>query len=130
MLDDQMELRELVATWIQATEAGDISRILPLLDDDVIFLVAGQAPMRGKLAFAAASAGLNQFKLKIDFEIQEIKLNGKWATCWNQLRVHIQPPQNKPSIVRTGDSFSLWQKHAHGWLLLRDANMLQTLKEA
>ncbi|ABX07229.1 SgcJ/EcaC family oxidoreductase [Herpetosiphon sp.] len=130
MQDDQMVLRELVTTWIQATEAGEVSKILALLDDDVIFLVAGQAPLRGKAAFVAASAGLSQFEIKINFEIQEIKLNGKWATCWNQLRVQIQPPHGKPPIVRAGDSFSLWQKHAHGWLLLRDANMLQTLKEA
>ncbi len=129
MLDDQTAIRQLVQTWIEATEAGDVSKIVALLDDDVIFLVTGQAPMRGKGAFAAASAGMNQFKLKIDFAIQEIKFNGKWATCWNQLRVHIQPPHNQPPLIRAGDSFSLWQKHAHGWLLLRDANMLQTLKE-
>ncbi|WP_164689707.1 YybH family protein [Herpetosiphon llansteffanensis] len=129
MLDEQTQIRQLVTTWIEATEAGDVSKILPLLDDEVIFLVAGQAPMRGKQAFAAASAGLSQFNLNIAFEIQEIRLNGKWATCWNQLRVQIQPPNGQAPIIRTGDSFSLWQKHAHGWLLLRDANMLQTLKE-
>jgi uncharacterized protein (TIGR02246 family) len=46
----------VVATWHEATAAGEISRILPLMADDVVFLVPGRAPMRGRQQFAEGLA--------------------------------------------------------------------------
>jgi uncharacterized protein (TIGR02246 family) len=40
---DEQEIRQLVATWMAATKAGDIDTVLRLMADDVVFLVAGQA---------------------------------------------------------------------------------------
>ena len=34
-----------------ATAAGDVARILPLMAEDVVFLGAGRSPMRGRRAF-------------------------------------------------------------------------------
>jgi ketosteroid isomerase-like protein len=44
-----------VATWIDATARGDVDRVLELMDDEVVFLVPGRPPMRGKRDFAAAT---------------------------------------------------------------------------
>jgi len=35
---DEQYIRDLVATWMQATIAGDIDRIRPLMSEDVVFL--------------------------------------------------------------------------------------------
>ena len=53
MSSDERQIRELVATWMSATKAGDLSTVLSLMTDDVVFLVAGQEPF-GKQQFAAA----------------------------------------------------------------------------
>ena len=53
MTADEQEIRELVATWMAATKAGDLATVLSLMTDDVVFLVAGNEPF-GKQQFAAA----------------------------------------------------------------------------
>ncbi|HKN86573.1 MAG TPA: SgcJ/EcaC family oxidoreductase, partial [Nitrospiraceae bacterium] len=58
MQSNEEEIRELVATWITATKAGDIETVLSLMAEDVVFLMPGRPPMIGKSAFAAA-AGLH-----------------------------------------------------------------------
>ena len=55
MQNDEQEIRQLVATWMAATKSGDVKAVLELMSDDVVFLVAGQPPMIGKSAFAAAA---------------------------------------------------------------------------
>jgi len=56
MTDDERAIRELVATWMTASQAGDIDTVLGLMTDDVVFMVPGREPF-GKEAFAAASQG-------------------------------------------------------------------------
>ena len=53
--NDEQEIRELVATWMSASKAGDVETVLSLMADDMIFLVPGQSVMR-KADFAAAMA--------------------------------------------------------------------------
>jgi hypothetical protein len=46
-LTDAEQIRALTATWKSATAAGEFEKIRPLMADDVVFLLPGQAPMRG-----------------------------------------------------------------------------------
>ena len=41
MQDDEQQIRELVATWMAATKAGDVDTVLGLMTDDVVFLMPG-----------------------------------------------------------------------------------------
>ena len=54
---DERAIRDLVATWMKASQAGDLATVLSLMTDDVIFMVPGREPF-GKEAFAAASQGM------------------------------------------------------------------------
>ena len=54
MTDDERAIRELVATWMQASQAGDTATVLSLMTNDAIFPVPGREPV-GKEAFAAAA---------------------------------------------------------------------------
>src|SRR5258706_2007848 len=92
---DEKEIRELVATWMAASKAGDTQTVLGLMADDVVFLVAGQPPMVGKAAYAAAATPQsNRESPHFDgrSEIQEIKVDGKWAVMWTKLTVVVTPP--------------------------------------
>lgn len=42
----------MIDTWMKASTAGDITTVLSLMTEDVIFMVPGQEPF-GKKAFAA-----------------------------------------------------------------------------
>lgn len=36
MKTDEQQIRDLVATWMQATQAGDVDTVLGLMTDDVV----------------------------------------------------------------------------------------------
>jgi uncharacterized protein (TIGR02246 family) len=51
MFSDEQAIRSLVALWHSATAAGDVDTVLGLMTDDVVFLVPGQPPMKGRNSF-------------------------------------------------------------------------------
>jgi uncharacterized protein (TIGR02246 family) len=42
MQSDEQEIRQLVATWMAATKAGELETVLSLMADDVVFLLVGR----------------------------------------------------------------------------------------
>ena len=44
MTEDERAIRELVATWMSASRAGDTETVLGLIADDAEFMVVGQEP--------------------------------------------------------------------------------------
>ena len=126
MQPDEQAIRDLIATWQQATAVGDLPQILRLMAEDVVFLVAGQPPMRGREAFAAAfHSALQQVRVESKSEIQEIQVAGEWAYCWSRLSVTITPLQGGAAVRRSGNALSVLRKQPGGaWVLFRDANML------
>jgi uncharacterized protein (TIGR02246 family) len=127
MQNDEREIRELVATWMSATRAGDLQTVLGLMADDVVFLIAGQPPMIGKDAYAAAARPqANQPTPKFDgrSEIQEVKVLGDWAFMWSKLTVIVTPPGGAQPMTRAGHTLTIFNKQRGKWLLARDANML------
>jgi uncharacterized protein (TIGR02246 family) len=132
-VDDEEKIRELVATWQRATTAGDLPQVLDLMAEDVVFLVAGQPPMRGKDAFAEAfrKAGMYQFHFNSKSEIQEIQITGDWAYFWSHLSVTMTPKSGGPPKRRAGYTLTIVRKRQDGkWVVARDANMLTEQRSA
>jgi uncharacterized protein (TIGR02246 family) len=126
MQNDEQEIRQLVATWMAATKAGDVETVLSLMSDDVVFLMPGQAVMR-KADFANTARGKpGQEAPQFDgtSEIQEIKILGDWAFMWTKLTVIVTPPGGAQSMTRAGHTLSILKKQSGKWVLARDANML------
>ena len=126
MATDEQQIRELVATWMSATKAGDLSTVLSLMTDDVVFLVAGAAPF-GKEHFAAAmkpaAAGVAMPVIDGHSEIQEIRISGDHAYLWSRLTVEVTPPGGS-TTKRAGHTLSVLRKSGGRWQLARDANLL------
>ena len=123
MKNDEQAIRELVDTWMRATQAGDLDRVLELMADDVVFLVGGREPMRGRAAFAAAFRGVGG---RVDgrADVQEVRVFGDWAYCWTQIHVHVQPAGGAP-VRRAGPALSVLRREPDGrWVIFRDANMV------
>jgi uncharacterized protein (TIGR02246 family) len=123
-MNDEQAIRDLIATWLSASKAGDSETVLGLMSDDVIFLVCGQPPMRGKEEFAASQAALKDVEMNGTSEIQEVKVLGDWAYVWTHLSVDFRPKGGGGSKKRAGNTLSILRKHDGKWLLVRDANML------
>jgi uncharacterized protein (TIGR02246 family) len=125
-MDDEQQIRDLIATWLRVSAEGDISQILPLMAEDVVFLIPGQPPMRGRDAFAASFAGWQgKFRLETNCEIQEIQVNGDLAYSWAKLSVTMTPQDGGAANRRSGYTLTVLRKNADGaWQVFRDANLL------
>ncbi|MEO8062473.1 MAG: SgcJ/EcaC family oxidoreductase [Pseudomonadota bacterium] len=123
---DEQQIRNLVATWMSATRAGDTVKVLTLMTDDVVFLVAGQPPS-GKEKFAETMSGPpGAAKPQVDgrSEIQEIQVSGDLAFLWSRLTVEVTPPNGAKPMKRAGHTLTVFRKSGDKWLLARDANLL------
>jgi len=123
---DEQAIRDLVTNWLRATIAGDLPRLLALMAEDVVFLAPGQPPLRGKEAFATAfNAALQRVRIDASSEIQEVRVEGGMAYCWNQFVVTTTPLNGGPAQRRKGYTLTILRKTRLGnWVLTRDANML------
>ena len=124
MTADEQAIREAIATWLRASVAGDGETVLGLMDDDVLFFVAGQAPF-GKEAFAAAQQGLGKARIDATSHVREVTVSGDWAWCSTDLAVAMTPEDGGPAVRRSGNTLSVFRRLPDGrWVLYRDANLL------
>ncbi len=125
---DEQAIRDLVDTWLSASKAGDTEKVLSLMADDVVFLMPGQPPMRGRAGFAASQSALADIDVDATGEIQEIKVLGDWAYIWTNLTVVITPKKGGAPAKRAGNTLSILQKQNGAWVIFRDANMLAAVQ--
>ena len=123
MTDDERQIRELVETWMAATRAGDLSAVLALMTDDIVFMVPGKPPF-GKTEFAANSAGMRDAKFEGRPEVEEIEIIGNRAFIRNHLQITITLPGQAPKRL-SGYTMGVLRKETDGyWRLARDANLV------
>lgn len=126
MSEDKSAIRELFATWMRGSAAGDIDTVLGLMTDDVQFMVPGAEPF-GKEKFAAAAATMKRVRIEGTSEVRELEVKGDWAFARSYLQVAMTPPHGE-TIRRLGWVLSILQKGSDGrWRIARDANLLSTV---
>lgn len=123
MTADERAIRELIATWLEASKAGDDAMVLQLMAEDAVFLLPGQPPMRGRAGFAAAKQKMAGMAIDGHADIREVEVFGDWAYCWNYLTVTVTPSGGAP-LTRAGDVLTVLRKRDGRWVIFRDANML------
>jgi len=124
--DDEQKIRDLIAIWQRFTAAEDLPQLLRLMAEDVVFLIPGHPPMRGRDAFAAGfQKAVQQFHFDSSAEIQEIRVAEYWAYSWSHLTIGMTPRNGGAPMRRAGYTLSILRKEPDGcWVLARDANML------
>jgi uncharacterized protein (TIGR02246 family) len=126
--NDERAIRDLVATWMAASQAGDTAKVLSLMADDVIFQVPGREPF-GKEAFANMSQGMKGVRMEGTSDIRELRVLGDWAYLRNHITITVTPPGGKP-MKRAGYTLTILRKQTNGqWLLSRDANLVTEVKD-
>ena len=122
-MSDETAIRQVIETWLAATRSGDLSTILTLMTDDVVFMVPGQEPF-GKDGFIASFKSLANAQVEATSDIVELKLLGDWAYIRNHLDLKIASPDGGQAH-RAGYTLTLLRKETDGqWRLARDANLL------
>jgi uncharacterized protein (TIGR02246 family) len=125
MTTDEKAIRALVARWHSATGAGDVETVLGLMSDDVVFLVAGQDPIRGRAAFEKGLRGLlASNRVESTGEVREVAISGDLAYCWTALDVRIVPLSGGKPVSKSGSALSILRRQNGGWVVVRDANLL------
>ena len=123
MTDDARQIRELIDSWIAASNAGDVPALMDMMTDDVIFMTPGRPPF-GKTEFAADSERVKGAAIDAHAEVQEIDVFGPRAYIRNHVRVELSSP-GQPARRMSGYAMSVLRKEADGrWRIARDANLV------
>jgi len=122
--DDKQAIRESVNTWLAASKKGDLSTLLDLMADDVLFIVPGKEPF-GKEAFAAANREqMKNVDMDATIDIKEIEVVGQWA--WMRSFLKLSFTQDGKTAQHSGHILNIWQKSPNGrWVIKRDANFVK-----
>ena len=123
MNPDERAIRDVIATWLSASAAGDNERVLSLMSDDVLFLVAGRS--FGKEEFSAGQNALATHRIEASSDVREVVVSEDLAYARTELTVTMTPLAGGASIRRSGPTLSIFRRGDGGrWVLTRDANLL------
>ena len=123
-MTDEGAIHNLITTWQKASKEGNLSEVLALMADDVVFLTPGQAPM-DKASFSAGfKLIIEQVTIDSSSDIQELVIYGDLAYCWSYLSVVVTPKTSGATIRKSGYTLTIFRKEQDVWKLARDANML------
>ena len=123
MTDDVRQIRELVDSWIAASNAGDLPALMKMMTDDVVFMTPGRPPF-GKAEFAADSERMKGIAIHARADVQEIEVFGARAYIRNHIHVEMTPSGQTPKRM-SGYAMTVLRKETDGrWRVARDANLV------
>ena len=130
MRSDEQDIREVHSTWIDAVNAIELDRLLPMTTDDVVFLNPGQQAI-DRDGFAAKFSGAHeQLLIHCVSDLREVVIVGEvaYTLSWDMLSV--TPRAGGVEGRLAGDRLTVYRKQPDGrWLLARDANVLSLVEE-
>ncbi len=130
MTPDEREICKVHSTWIDAVKAGDLSRLLLLMADDVVLLSPGQGPV-GQDGFCAVSwldtnrvGSIAAASLTKSWSLVKSPIRGAGMIC-RCTRVTVEMRRSSPVIESR-----FYRKQPDGrWRLARDAHTLSPVAE-
>jgi uncharacterized protein (TIGR02246 family) len=121
---DEQKIRDLINAWGEASKAGDITALMQLMTEDVVFLTSGNAPMRRKQFAEVFSAMVVIMDLTCRSNVQEITISGDLALCWNLLEVSFTRVEGGETRKHAGNVLTACRSPDGQWRIWRDANLL------
>jgi uncharacterized protein (TIGR02246 family) len=105
MTDEVGQIRELIESWIAASNAGDLSALLEKMTEDVVFMTPGRAPF-GKVEFAADSERMKGISVDAQAEVQEIEV-------FRRARLCTKPNPGRPETAERPAAAAVGIRHEH-----------------
>ncbi len=129
MTSAEQAIRELHSTWIDAVNAGDLTRLLTLVADDVVFLNPGQAPVDRNGFSSNFSAAHQQIRIRCLSELEEVVIVGAVAYTRSRDALQVTPRAGGEATQLAGYRMTVYRQQPDGrWLLARDAHTLSTVR--
>lgn len=123
-MNEEQEIRDLVADWARASGAGDLDTIKSLMDNDILFMTAGNEPFGRDTFIQHFENNVKQMKLNVSADVRELEVRDDLAFARTWLEVRITPPSGE-TMTRTGYTLSVYRRRPGGrWKLWRDANLV------
>ena len=122
---DEQQIQRLMEEWRRLTAEGDLEGLLALLSDDVVFLTAGNPPIK-KNDFAKGFREVAaKARIQATQDVKEIRVSGALATAWSHLTVVLTPREGGKTTEASGYVLTVFHRSPAGkWLLARDANLV------
>lgn len=119
--DDRTDIGRLLETYERALNAGDAAAILPLYDDDGVFMAQHSKPSVGRGAVAKAyDAVFQAIDLEIDFIVDEIVLTGEgWAFARTRSEGSVTLQHNGVELPEANQELFLLRKREGAWKIAR-----------
>lgn len=122
-MSDEDAIKDTISAWLAASKEGDRAALADILDDDMLFVVAGRPPF-GKNAFLAGSPG-KPYRFEARVEVLEVVVEGNWALSRVRLDIEFGLSEGAGVAHLSGPTMTVWRKSATGrWRIWRDANMV------
>ncbi len=125
MTSEERDIHAAHSTWIDAVNAGDLTRLLALMADDVVFLSPGKAPV-GRDGFSSNFlAAKREIRFCCTSELEEVVVVGDFAFTRSRDSLSVTKSNDGEETQFAGDRLTVYRKHLDGrWLLARDAHTL------
>jgi uncharacterized protein (TIGR02246 family) len=122
---DEQQIIAVINAWGEASAAADLTAQLNLMTHDVIFLTPGNPPMHRDQFAVGFKAMIAVVRLDCRSNVQEIKVSGDLAVCWNLLEVDFTPIEGGETVKHAGHTLTALRRGTDGqWRIWRDANLL------
>ncbi len=125
MTPEEREIHAIHSTWIEAVNAGDLTRLLALMADDVVFLNPGKAPL-GRDGFSSNFlAAKEQLRFRCASELEEVVVVGDFAFTRSRDTLSVTNRDGGEETQLAGHRMTIYRRHSESrWLLARDAHTL------
>jgi uncharacterized protein (TIGR02246 family) len=127
---EEREIHAVHSTWIDAVNAGDLTRLLAFMADDVVFLNPGKAPF-GRDGFSSNFlAAEQQFRISCASELEEVIIVGDFAFTRSRDTLSVTKCNGGEVTQFAGHRMTIYRRHSQGrWLLARDAHTLSPVQQ-
>ena len=118
-MNDQKAIESAISEFVEAYNAGDITRVLAYYADDLIKLRNG-APLETKADIARrVGAVFEEFHSRVDVSNDEIQIAGDFAFTRGTFSVRLTPKAGGESQTTERRYLEVWQKRGERWLAIR-----------
>jgi uncharacterized protein (TIGR02246 family) len=125
MTTDAQAIRDLIASWARASEAGDYNTLESLMHPDVVFLTVGNEPIRREAFRESFLHVVKTMRIQCKADVREVEVSGDLAYAWIWLEVHIKSEASDVRAERKGNVLSVYKRNDEGqWQIWRDANLI------
>jgi uncharacterized protein (TIGR02246 family) len=130
MILEEREIHAVHSTWIDAVNAGDLTRLLAFMADDVVFLNPGKAPF-GRDGFSSNFlAAEQQFRISCASELEEVIIVGDFAFTRSRDTLSVTKCNGGEVTQLAGYRMTIYRRQSQGrWLLARDAHTLSPVQQ-